>query len=50
MTDEKDKEVETLDTRDFDAEIEEIIDLIEKKNTVVCEVYSLRTMRSISRR
>ena len=29
MTDEKDKEVETLDTRDFDAEIEEIIDLIE---------------------
>lgn len=31
MTDEKDKEVETLDTRDFDAEIEEIIDLIEEK-------------------
>ena len=31
MTDEKDKEVETLDTRDFDAEIEEIIELIEEK-------------------
>ena len=31
MTDEKDKEIETLDTRDFDAEIEEIIDLIEEK-------------------
>ena len=31
MTDEKEKEVETLDTRDFDAEIEEIIDLIEEK-------------------
>lgn len=31
MADEKDKEVETLDTRDFDAEIEEIIKLIEEK-------------------
>ncbi len=31
MADEKDKEVETLDTRDFDAEIEEIINLIEDK-------------------
>lgn len=31
MTDEKDKEVETLDKRDFDAEIEEIIELIEEK-------------------
>lgn len=31
MADEKDKEVETLDTRDFDAEIEEIIALIEDK-------------------
>ena len=33
MTDEKDKEVETLDTRDFDAEIEEIIVFFSTPNT-----------------